>query len=126
MTSCFVLFCFVLFCFVLFFYHVETPKPPEDLRATAVQTQYMVLHWNLPKYGNFYEIQNYTIEQKKEPSGNFIVIETLPYSRTRKTMEDLEPSTEYTIRVSSNNKYGRSEGALLTQGTRSGNYYHKL
>ncbi|XP_020610299.1 fibroblast growth factor receptor 2-like [Orbicella faveolata] len=32
-------------------------------------------------------------------------------------MEDLEPSTEYSIRVSSNNKYGRSNGVMITQST---------
>ena len=112
---------------MFFFSHnTENPQPPNDLRATVVQTRYMVLQWKPPKYGNFYGIQNYTIEQKNGPSGNFIVIETLPYSRTGMTMEGLEPSTEYTIRVSSNNNYGRSEGALLTQGTLSGNYSHKL
>ena len=36
-------------------------------------------------------------------------------------MENLDPSTEYTIRLSSNNMYGRSEGVLLTQKTLPGN-----
>ena len=83
----------------------------------------MVLQWNRPKYGDFYGIQNYTIEQKTEPSGNFIVIQTLPYSLTKTTVEDLKPSTEYSIRVSSNNKYGRSDGVLITQSTLPGKCY---
>jgi len=33
------------------------------------------------------------------------------------TLKVLEPSTEYTIRLSSNNRYGRSDGVLLTKGT---------
>ena len=85
----------------------------------------MVLQWNRPKYGDFYGIQNYTIEQKTEPSGNFIVIQTLPYSLTKTTVEDLKPSTEYSIRVSSNNEYGRS-GVMITERTLPGNYFHKL
>ena len=101
-------------------YHEEKPQPPEDLKAIDVQTHYIILSWNAPKHGNFYGIQNYTIEQKKGPSGNFTVIQTLPYSRTGMTMESLEPSTEYTIRVSSNNKYGRSDGVLITQSTLPG------
>ena len=35
-------------------------------------------------------------------------------------MEDLEPATEYMIRLSSINKYGTSDGVLLTQNTREG------
>ena len=88
-----------------------------------MQTQYIILSWNPPKHGDFYQIQNYTIELKTEPSGNFTVIQTLPYSRTKTTMEDLEPSTEYSIRVSSNNKYGRSNGVMITQSTLPGKCY---
>ena len=86
----------------------------------------MVLKWNQPKFGDFYGIQNYSIERKTEPSGNFIVIHAIPYSRTGMTVEDLEPSTEYSIRVSSNNKYGRSDGAMITKRTLPGKYFHKL
>jgi len=93
------------------------PQPPEDVKAIDVQTHYIILSWNSPKHGNFYGIQNYTIEKKSETSGNLTVIQTLPYPRTGMTMEGLEPSTEYTIRVSSNNKYGRSDGVLITQST---------
>ena len=35
-------------------------------------------------------------------------------------MEDLEPATEYMIRLSSINKYGTSDGVLFTQNTREG------
>ena len=113
-------------CFVFSLYHEETPQTPNNLRTTVVQKSYMVLQWNPPKYGDFYGIQTYTIEQKTEPSGNFIVIQTLPYSLTRTTVEDLKPSTQYSIRVSSNNKYGRSDGVMTTQRTLPGNYFHKL
>ena len=102
------------------FNHEGKPQPPENLKAINVQTKYIILSWNPPKHGDFYQIQNYTLEQKAEPSGNFIVIQTLPYSLMRTIIEDLEPSTEYSIRVSSNNKYGRSDGALITQSTLPG------
>ena len=88
-----------------------------------MQTKYIILSWNPPIHGEFYQIRNYTLEQKTETSDNFIVIQTLPYSRTRTTIEDLEPSTEYSIRVSSNNKYGRSDGVLITQSTLPGKCY---
>ena len=42
------------------------------------------------------------------------------YSQTGMVMEDLEPATEYMIRLSSINKYGTSDGVLLTQNTREG------
>ena len=38
-------------------------------------------------------------------------------------MKDLEPSTEYTLRLSSNNMYGRSDGVFLTQNTLPGNHH---
>ena len=44
----------------------------------------------------------------------------MPYSQTGMVMEDLEPATEYMIRLSSINKYGTSDGVLLTQNTREG------
>ena len=107
------------------FDHEDKPQPPENLKAINVQTKYIILSWNPPIHGEFYQIRNYTLEQKTEASGNFIVIQTLPYSRTRTTIEDLEPSTEYSIRVSSNNEYGRS-GVMITERTLPGNYFHKL
>ncbi|XP_078383581.1 uncharacterized protein LOC144666103 isoform X2 [Oculina patagonica] len=96
---------------------LEKPQPPEDLKVTNVQTRYITLSWNQPKYGSLYRINNYTIERKKDSLDNFTVIETLPYSRKGMTMKNLEPSTEYTFRVSSNNKYGRSDGVFITQST---------
>ena len=44
----------------------------------------------------------------------------MPYSQTGMVMEDLEPATEYMIRLSSINKYGTSDGVLVTQNTREG------
>ncbi|CAH3162251.1 unnamed protein product [Pocillopora meandrina] len=41
-------------------------------------------------------------------------------------LENLDPSTEYTIRLSSNNMYGRSEGVLVTQRTLPGKFIRKL
>ena len=35
-------------------------------------------------------------------------------------MRDLIPATEYTIRLASNNRYGRSDGVLVTQATLHG------
>ncbi|KAJ7337779.1 hypothetical protein OS493_007935 [Desmophyllum pertusum] len=94
------------------------PQPPQDFTVTNVQTQYIILAWNEPKYGSFYRIQNYTIERKKsDMADKFIVVRTLPYSQTRLIMKDLESSTEYTIRLSSSNKYGKSDGVLVTQET---------
>lgn len=105
------------------FNHKGKPLSPEDLKVTTAQTRYMILSWNEPKYSSFYRIHNYTIEQKKDSLDNFTVIKTLPYYQTRMVMKDLEPSTEYTVRVSSNNKYGRSDGVLITQSTLSGKYF---
>ncbi|KAJ7382832.1 hypothetical protein OS493_032467 [Desmophyllum pertusum] len=64
-----------------------------------------------------YQIHNYTVERNKENKDNFTVIQTLPYNRTGTIVKDLKPSTEYTIRLSSSNKYGRSDGVMLTQYT---------
>ncbi|XP_078383586.1 uncharacterized protein LOC144666105 isoform X1 [Oculina patagonica] len=105
---------------------LEKPQPPEDLKVTNVQTQYIILSWNQPKYGSMYRIQNYTIERNKDSLGNFTVIQTLPYSQTGVMMKDLEPSTEYTVRVSSNNKYGRSDGVLITQSTLPDRFIQRL
>ena len=88
-----------------------------------VQTRYVVLAWDQPKHGSFYQINNYTVERKTSASENFAVVKTLPYDQTRMTLKDLEPSTEYTFRLSSNNRYGRSDGILLTTGTLPGKCY---
>ena len=48
---------------------------------------------------------------------------TVPYPESKMIMNDLEPSTEYTLRLSSNNMYGRSDGVFLTQNTLSGNHH---
>ena len=62
-----------------------------------------------------------TIEQKISRLKNFTAVWTIPYPETRMIMENLDLSTEYIIRLSSNNMYGRSEGVLLTQKTLPGN-----
>ncbi|XP_020619347.1 angiopoietin-1 receptor-like isoform X3 [Orbicella faveolata] len=105
---------------------LEKPPPPEDLTVTNVQTRYIVFAWDQPKHGSFYQIHNYTIERKASVSENFTVVKTLPYDQTRMTLKDLEPSTEYTIRLSSNNRYGRSDGVLLTEGTLPDRFFRNL
>ena len=80
----------------------------------------MVFTWDKPKYGNVYQVHNYTIEEKKSASDNFTVVRTLPYAQTGMTLKDLQPSTKYTIRLSSNNKYGRSDGVFVTKTTLPG------
>ena len=45
----------------------------------------------------------------------------MPYSQTGMMMENLHPGTEYTIKLSSSNKYGTSDdGTLLKQRTLPG------
>ena len=88
-----------------------------------VQTRYIVFAWDQPNHGSFYQIHNYTIERKTSASEDFTVVKTLPFDQTRTTLKDLKPSTEYTIRLSSNNRYGQSDGVLLTKGTLPGKCY---
>lgn len=95
----------------------EKPQPPRNIKVTNVQTRYLTVTWEKPKDGDYYQVQNYTIEIKAELAKNFTIVEILPYSRTGLMIKDLEPATEYTIRVSSNNKYGMSDGILVTQST---------
>ena len=109
--------------FVCFFKHLEKPPPPKHLRVMNVHTRYIVFAWDQPKHGSFYQILNYTIERKTSASESFTAVKTLSYDQTRMTLKDLEPSTEYTIRLSSNNRYGRSDGVLLTKGTLPGKCY---
>ena len=85
-----------------------------------VQTRYIVITWEKPKYGSDFHIQSYSVEHRKEGSKCFTKVAALPYTQTGMVMEDLEPATEYIIRLSSVNKYGTSDGVLLTQNTRKG------
>jgi len=103
----------------------ERPPPPENLRAINVQTRYIILAWDKPQYGSNYQISNYTI-RKKKTSDNFTEVQTLPRTRTGIMMKNLEPDTEYTITLSSNNKYGRSDDALLTQRTLPDRFIKRL
>ena len=95
----------------------EKPQPPRNIKVTNVQTRYFAVTWEKPKDGDYYQVQNYTIEIKAELAKNFTIVEILPYSRAGLMIKDLEPATEYTIRVSSSNKYGISDGILVTQST---------
>lgn len=100
------------------FLSTEKPPPPRSLKATNIQSKYIVLTWERPRYGSNFHIHNYTVEHWKELAKRFTVVATLPYTQTGMIMEDLEPATEYTIRMSSNNEYGRSDdGASLTLST---------
>jgi len=101
----------------------EKPPPPKDLAVKNTQTRYIMFSWDQPKYGSFYQIHNYTIERKTSASEDFTVVKTLPFDQTRTTLKDLEPSTEYTIRLSSNNRYGQSDVVLLTKETLPGKCY---
>nr|XP_058964172.1 uncharacterized protein LOC131790911 isoform X2 [Pocillopora verrucosa] len=95
----------------------ETPWSPKSFSVKNAQKKYLILTWEEPEYGSLYQIQNYIIERKISRLKNFTALWTIPYPETTMIMENLDPSTEYTIRLSSNNKYGRSEGVLLTQKT---------
>ncbi|XP_068735923.1 uncharacterized protein [Montipora capricornis] len=105
---------------------VGKPQPPENVRAADVQKWYFVVTWQQPKYGVYYQIDNFTIERKKGTAASFTVLETLPYEKTRINVKDLEPATEYTMRLSSNNKYGRSSAILLKQTTLPDKFLLKL
>ena len=85
-----------------------------------MQTRYIVITWEKPKYGSDFQIQSYSVERRKGGSKSFTKVAALPYTQTGMVMEDLEPATEYIIRLSSINKYGTSDGVLLTQNTREG------
>lgn len=64
------------------------------------------------------------VELKKEGFGSFTPVKKLPYSQTGMMMENLQPDTEYKIRLSSSNKYGTSDnGTLLKQKTLPGKGY---
>ena len=119
LSSFFLIVAFLLFFAVVSVLNKERPPPPENLRAINVQTRYIILAWDKPQYGSNYQISNYTI-RKKKTSDNFTEVQTLPRTRTGIMMKNLEPDTEYTITLSSNNKYGRSDDALLTQRTLPG------
>ena len=103
----------------------EKPPPPRNLRAINIQTRYIILTWDKPQYGSNYQISNYTMKRKKKASDNFTEVQTLPYSQKGIIMKNLQPDTAYTIRLSSNNKYGRSNDALLTQRTLPGKCCNK-
>ncbi|XP_073230384.1 uncharacterized protein [Porites lutea] len=96
----------------------EKPPPPVSPRVTNIQTRYFILTWDKPKYGRNYHINSTTVELKKEGFGSFLPVKKLPYSQTGMMMENLQPDTEYEIRLSSSNKYGTSDsGTLLKQKT---------
>lgn len=117
--------CFLIVVYDCLLHTLEKPQPPKGFTIRNVQKRYFVLAWDEPEYGSLYRIHSYTIEGKTSKSENFTVVKTVPYPKTGVTMRDLEPSTVYTIRLSSNNMHGRSEGVLLTQETLSGNYYYR-
>ncbi|KAL9962082.1 hypothetical protein ACROYT_G031152 [Oculina patagonica] len=104
----------------------EKPPPPKELTVTNVQRRYMVITWDKPKYSSFYQIQNYTIEEKKSASANFTEVRTMPYPQTGMILKDLKPSTEYTIRLSSNNRYGRSDGIVVKKKTLADRFIRDL
>ena len=86
-----------------------------------MQTRYLILTWDEPVNASLHQIQSYTIERWTSRSKN--ITKTVPYPESKMIMKDLEPSTEYTLRLSSNNMYGRSDGVFLTQNTLPGNHY---
>ena len=98
----------------------EKPPPPRNFKAANVQTRYFTLTWDQPKHGSNYQIDNFTVEIKKEPADSFEVVQTLPYKQTETIIRDLEPATKYTLRLSTNNVHGKSDGILLTQATLPG------
>ncbi|XP_022787755.1 angiopoietin-1 receptor-like [Stylophora pistillata] len=95
----------------------ETPRPPKNFFVRNAQSTYFILTWEEPEYNGLYQVRDYIIERKISRLKKFTAVWTVPYPETRMIIKNLDPSTEYTIRISSNNKYGRSEGVLLTQNT---------
>ncbi|XP_066022960.1 muscle, skeletal receptor tyrosine protein kinase isoform X1 [Pocillopora verrucosa] len=95
----------------------ELPPPPRRFTVKNVQTRYLILTWDEPVNASLHQIQSFTIERWTSRSENVSVAKTVPYPESKMIMNDLEPSTEYTLRLSSNNMYGRSDGVFLTQNT---------
>ncbi|XP_022787750.1 tyrosine-protein kinase receptor Tie-2-like [Stylophora pistillata] len=96
----------------------EKPPPPRDFAVKNVQATYLILAWKEPENASIHQIQSYKIERKASGSENFTVAKIVPHPGSRMIMEDLEPSTEYTIRLSSSNMYRKSsDGIFLTQRT---------
>ncbi|XP_022795156.1 inactive tyrosine-protein kinase transmembrane receptor ROR1-like isoform X1 [Stylophora pistillata] len=104
----------------------ELPPPPKRLTVNNVQRRYLILTWDEPENASFHQIVSYTVEWRRKTMENFTVLKTIPYPETKMIMENLEPSTEYTIRLSSNNMYGRSEGVLVTEKTLPNKFIVKL
>ena len=110
---------FQSFCWC-FSFRLGKPPPPIDFIVENVQTRYLILTWDEPVNASLHQIQSYTIERWTSRSKN--ITKTVPYPESKMIMKDLEPSTEYTLRLSSNNMYGRSDGVFLTQNTLPGNH----
>ena len=102
---------FVQFCIP------ELPPPPINVQSADVRQTEAVVTWSHPEFYDMYSISSYSLQVRKFGTKNWTQFTTTRGENLRLT--NLHPDTAYSVRLKSENKYGKGEpsetGELRTE-----------
>ena len=102
---------FVQFCIS------ELPPPPDNVQSSDVRQTEAVVTWSHPEFSDMYAISSYSLQVRKFGTKNWTEFTTTRGENHRLT--NLHPDTAYSVRLKSENKYGKGEpsetGELRTE-----------
>ncbi|KAL9961359.1 hypothetical protein ACROYT_G030281 [Oculina patagonica] len=84
------------------------PPPPTNLKADEYYTQatHVIVTWELPHHPEVYEVSEYTVQTREalETNADFRTEQTVEADVTEVRLTELEPDTEYQVRVVAHRK----------------------
>ena len=95
----------------------EPPPPPVNVQPSDVKQTEAVVTWSHPESYDMYAISSYSLQERKLNTKTWTQFTTTRSVRHRLT--NLDPDTAYSVRLKSENKYGKGKpsdtGELRTE-----------
>jgi len=95
------------------------PDPPENFKATAVDTSHIKLSWGPPANTGGIPIASYEIKRRKVGSVNWVTLPNIAGTKTTITDSGLDKGTPYDYEITATNSLGTSNPSTTRATTKS-------
>ncbi|XP_048579992.1 tyrosine-protein kinase Mer [Nematostella vectensis] len=94
------------------------PPAPRRIHAAKIETTSLSVRWQAPVHSETYTITNYTVMFKKATSSlNYLLAGSVDEGTREFQLNDLDPETEYKIRVATHNQHGKTNSEPIRATT---------
>ncbi|RCN24401.1 fibronectin type III domain protein, partial [Ancylostoma caninum] len=87
----------------------DVPDKPSNISITDIESEAITITWTPPEDDGGQPITGYVIEKKEDGRRTFHRVAQVSGAKTSYTVEDLDMTTGYILRVAAVNKYGPGE-----------------